>query len=71
MSLLYGPVCMEALGDHFYHCDKENGGCGHISRYAKTEMVHTSAHPLIGKRGAGLEWVATYCSACGKPVELM
>lgn len=70
MSLLDGPVDMKALGDHFYHCDKEKGGCGHISRYARTEMEHTSARPLIGKCGPGLEWVATYCYQCGKPVNL-
>ncbi len=70
MSLLSGPVGMKALGDHFFHCDKEKGGCGHISHYAKTELEHTSAKPVLGWRGAGLEWVATYCCSCGKPVQV-
>jgi hypothetical protein len=70
MSLLAGPVDMKAKGDHFFHCDKEKGGCGHISRYAKTKLEHTSARPVLGWDGLGIEWVATYCYGCGKPVEL-
>jgi hypothetical protein len=70
MSLLSGPVCMKASGNHFFHCDKENGGCGHISHHADTEMVHTSKTPLIGKHltADAAAWVNTTCEMCGKPV---
>jgi len=72
MSLLQGPVALKTGEDTFFHCDKEKGGCGHISHYAATEFEHTSERPLIGKRipREAAEWVATYCENCGKPVNM-
>lgn len=71
MSLLHGPVMLDTRGNAFFHCDKEKGGCGHISQYANTELVHTSASPKIGPISRDVaEWVATYCENCGKPVSM-